>query len=247
MLGIPVEAPFTFGTDLDVQAVTEPAVSHLDGTFTGSLYGVSMDTPLECYVRDEDGESVVYMSPDHRNWVKRRATDPGDVEEESQEDTSQELDGKLILGLIQKIMSGEIKAELAEETETICGQEAYRIDINVSGAILQQLLDIAYSGKNADQRPEGLDLSEANVESVLYVYKKDKLPAKITVDCALLGNAVMQSLLEKQDYVGATDKFTVTATFTEYNTIDSIEIPEEVVNGATEVDESLFGSMIPGM
>ena len=57
----------------------------------------------------------------------------------------------------------------------------------------------------------------------------------------------MQSLLEKQDYLGATDKFTVTATFTQYNAIERIEIPEEVISGAVESDESLIGSLIPGL
>ena len=57
----------------------------------------------------------------------------------------------------------------------------------------------------------------------------------------------MQSLLGKQDLAGAADRFMVTATFTGYNTIDSIEVPEEVVSSAVESPESLLGILIPGL
>ena len=67
------------------------------------------------------------------------------------------------------------------------------------------------------------------------------------IDSAPLGNTVIHSLIEAQDYVGATDKFTVSVTFTEYNTIDRIEIPEEVVSGAIESGEDLIESLIPGL
>ena len=56
-----------------------------------------------------------------------------------------------------------------------------------------------------------------------------------------------RAYLEDRDYAGATDKFTVTATFTQYNAIERIEIPEEVISGAVESDESLIGSLIPGL
>ena len=241
VLGMPIVAPFALSTDLDVEAVTQPAVSHIEGTVSGSVYGVSMDTPLECYAQEEDGASTVYMSADHVHWLKHKAKDT------DQEDPSFELDSKAVLGLMHKIASGEIETTLAEETETICGREAYRINIGISGDILQQILEIIYSSGNPASIPEGLDLSDADTECELYIYKKEKLPARITIDCAPLGNAVMQSLLEKQDYLGATDKFTVTATFTQYNAIERIERPEEVISGAVESDESLIGSLIPGL
>ena len=54
VLGMPIVAPFALSTDLDVEAVTQPAVSHIEGTVSGSVYGVSMDTPLECYAQEEE-------------------------------------------------------------------------------------------------------------------------------------------------------------------------------------------------
>jgi len=240
VFGTPVEAPLTIDTDVDVEAVTQPAVSHIEGTVNGAVYGISMDTPLECYVREEDEGNTVYMSADRVHWIRQKAKKP------DAEDSSPKIDDKLVLGLIRKILSGEIRAELAKETETICGREAYRINIGISGDILQQILEIIYSSGNAANIPEGLDLSDAATDCELYIYKKGNLPARFMIDCAPLGNAVMQSLMEEQDFVGTADRFTLTATFTDFDTIDSIEIPEEVVNGAVESSDSPFGSLIPG-
>ena len=107
VLGMPIVAPFALSTDLDVEAVTQPAVSHIEGTVSGSVYGVSMDTPLECYAQEEDGASTVYMSADHVHWLKHKAKDT------DQEDPSFELDSKAVLGLMHKIASGEIETTLA--------------------------------------------------------------------------------------------------------------------------------------
>ena len=242
VLGMPIVAPFMLGTDLDVKAVKQPAASHIEGTVSGSVYGVSMDTPVECYTQEEEGENTVYMSSDRVHWVRHKSKDAG-----SEESSLPELDGKAVLGLIKKIVSGEIELKRAEETETICGREAYKIDVEISGELLQQILEIIQSSGNAADIPENLDLSDAGTKCELYIYKKEKLPARITVNCAPLGNAVIQSLLEDRDYAGATDKFTLTVTFPQYNTIDRIEIPEEVVSGAVESNESPLGSLIPGL
>ena len=58
---------------------------------------------------------------------------------------------------------------------------------------------------------------------------------------------MIQSIMKEQEYVGATDKFTVAVTFTGYNTIDQIEIPEEVVSGAAESGQDLIEDLIPGL
>ena len=241
VLGMPVETSLMINTDLDVEAVTQPAAAHIEGRVGGTVYKFSADTPLECYVREEDGGSAAYMSTDSAHWIRHMTKESGN------ESSLNGSDGKLVLGLIQKILSGEIKADLAKETVTICGQEAYRISIGISGDILQQIVEIIYSSGNAVNIPEGLDVRDAGTKCELYIYKKKNLPARLTIDCAPLGNAVMQSLLGKQDLAGAADRFTVTATFTGYNTIDSIEVPEEVVSSAVESPESLLGILIPGL
>ena len=245
VFGASVKAPFLLGTDLDVETVAEPVASHMEGTISASVYKMATETPLECYTREEEGENASYISVDGVHWIRQTSKDSG--KEESAEEARFMTDIKLGLLLINKYRNKEITAQLAGGTETISGQEACRIRVRINGQTLQQMLEAASAGNARLKLPEGLDLSEIEGEADLYVYEKTGHPARIVIDSAPLGNTVIHSLIEAQDYVGATDKFTVSVTFTEYNTIDRIEIPEEVVSGAIESGEDLIESLIPGL
>ena len=50
------------------------------------------------------------------------------------------------------------------------------------------------------------------------------------------------------DYNGVTEKFELQAVFTEYNTIDSMELPEEVLKEAEgSSSEGLLDGILPGI
>lgn len=246
-------APIGINMDFDVEAVREPVVSHVKGTVDGSLYGFSIDVPLESYARQEDGEYVSYVKISNGAWSRQEpenSAPESDTAEAAGEGGTSLIDGKTGLALLQKIASGEIKVELAEETEMICNKEAYKLDIEIGGEILQQLLEAASeaSSEDAVSLPEGLDLSGTAAYVELWIYKEEKLPAQIRIDCAALGNTVMQTLLKEEDYNGVTEKFELQAVFTEYNTIDSMEIPEEVLKEAEgSSSEGLFDGILPGI
>ena len=231
-------APIGIKMDFDVEAVREPVVSHIKGKVDGSLYGFSIDVPVESYARQEGGEYVSYVKISNGAWSRQEpenSASESDTAEAAGEGGTSLIDGKTGLALLQKIISGEIKAELAEETEMICKKEAYRLDIEIGGEILQQLLEAASESGTA-----------AYVE--LWIYKEEKLPAQIRIDCAALGNTVMQTLLKEEDYNGVTEKFELQAVFTEYNTIDSMEIPEEVLKEAEgSSSEGLLDGILPGI
>ncbi len=246
-------APIGIKMDFDVEAVREPVVSHMKGKVDGSLYGFSIDVPVESYARQEGGEYVSYVKISNGAWSRQEpenSASESDTAEAAGEGGTSLIDGKTGLALLQKIISGEIKAELAEETEMICKKEAYRLDIEIGGEILQQLLEAASeaSSGNAVSLPEGLDLSGTAAYVELWIYKEEKLPAQIRIDCAALGNTVMQTLLKEEDYNGVTEKFELQAVFTEYNTIDSMEIPEEVLKEAEgSSSEGLLDGILPGI
>ena len=241
-----LSAPVTIRMDFDVEAVTKPAVSHAAGTVKGTLFGISMDLPVECYTQEEDGENAAYVSLDGKTWVRHKQEDTGGTG-----DAVLQFDRKAVLGILQKIAGGDIKAELAKETETIRGLEAYKISAKISGGALQELLEAAGAfgdGEGMDALPEGFDLSGAGADMDLYLYKKSGLPAQIRIDCPAVGHYVMQSLLADKGVSIGTDKFEITVTFTEYDTIDSIEIPEEVINGTDDGNgQGLFDNIIPGI
>lgn len=251
-------APIGIKMDFDVEAVKEPVVSHMAGKVDGSVYGFSIDVPVESYARQEDGEPVSYIKIGNGAWCRQEpensasedGTSEPDADEAAGEGGTSLIDVKTGLALLQKIMSGEIKAELAGETETICDKEAYKLNIEIGGETLQQLLEAASeaSAENAVTLPEGLDLSGTAAYVELWIYKEEKLPAQIRIDCAALGNTVMQTLLKEEDFNGVTDKFELEAVFTEYNTIDSMEIPEEVLKEAEgSSSEGLFDGILPGI
>ena len=242
-----LSAPVAVEMDFDTESVMEPAVSHLDGVITGEILGISMDLPLESYVEEKDDKTISYVSVNRGNWIRHTQT-PAQAEDAGESgDTAPQFDGKAFLGLIKKIIDGEIRAELSEETEMICGQEAYKIRVEVSGDLLQQLLEVISSGNGGAALPEDLDLTEADTDMDLYIYKKSKLPAKIRVGCAAIGNAVMQAFTNDDSFIGAATRFEITVLFTEYNTIDSLAVPEEVIMSAVDGDgQSLFHGIIPG-
>ena len=242
LLGIPVTLPVTLGMDFETETVLQPMVSHAEGTISGTLFGFGVDVPTECYIREEDGEYVSYISTDHKTWVRKKQENTGDL--------SLQIDRKTGFALARMIVSGKIKAELAKEPEEVCGKEAYKISADISGEILQLVLEAAdASSEQTLDLPEGLDISRDDAHIDLYIYKKDNLPAKIRIDCAELGNSVIAAQLEDNgnEVSVTTEKFEIVVVFKEYNTTESIEIPQEVISGAVESGEGILQNLVPGM
>ena len=82
---------------------------------------------------------------------------------------------------------------------------------------------------------------------MLYIYKDDNMPARVQADCTALGGILIQEQIREEGLDLSTERFVVTVDFTEFNTIDSLEIPEEVKSSAKEGDVDLFEDMMPGM
>ena len=229
------------GTKFDMEAVTDPSASHTNGSLTISFMGFDVDVPVESYVQKENGEPVLYMNIANKTWTKQKVNDPAN--------TMPEIDTRAVTALlIHKIISGEIKAELAEETEMICDKEAYKLSFDISGKTLEELLNAAAAyNENAAKLAESLDLSGTGAHIDMWIYKDMKLPARIAIDCTALGSYLVQSMLEEKGLVGTATKFTAVVTFTQYNTIEKIEVPEEVVGSAVEGGgNSILNGLIPG-
>ena len=229
--------------DLDMESAKSTGVSHVSGTLSGSLFGLSLDMPVESYMQTQENALTTYTSVDGRNWI-RKTTDPGD----NAGAQNFKLDGKTILAILTKIKDKEITADLAEETEKIGDRDAYRIDIMVKGDLIGELIRAsAASGREQAQALQDIDFSGADVNVVLYIYKDDNMPARVQADCTALGGILIQEQIREEGLDLSTERFVVTVDFTEFNTIDSLEIPEEVRSSAVEGDVDLFGEMLPGM
>ena len=229
--------------DLDMESAKSTGVSHVSGTLSGSLFGLSLDMPVESYMQTQENALTTYTSVDGRNWI-RKTTDPGD----NAGAQNFKLDGKTILAILTKIKDKEITADLAEETEKIGDRDAYRIDIMVKGDLIGELIRAsAASGREQAQALQDIDFSGTDVNVVLYIYKDDNMPARAQADCTALGGILIQEQIREEGLDLSTERFVVTVDFTEFNTIDSLEIPEEVKSSAKEGDVDLFEDMMPGM
>ena len=229
--------------DLDMESAKSTGVSHVSGTLSGSLFGLSLDMPVESYMQTQENALTTYTSVDGRNWI-RKTTDPGD----NAGAQNFKLDGKTILAILTKIKDKEITADLAEETEKIGDRDAYRIDIMVKGDLIGELIRAsAASGREQAQALQDIDFSGADVNVVLYIYRDDNMPARVQADCTALGGILIQEQIREEGLDLSTERFVVTVDFTEFNTIDSLEIPEEVKSSAKEGDVDLFEDMMPGM
>ena len=160
-----IEADFTLRGDFDQEAAVDTGVSHLKGS-VGTKLPLIGDVSLPV----ESSGITVYSSMDGTKWAKSYQ------ENAESENDDQWKDLKMVMGILHLISSGEIKAELAQETEMIGEKEAYRMDITISGEFMMQLLkEVAQAQGDAADIPQDLDLTGADAEVVLYILKKSTL------------------------------------------------------------------------
>ena len=240
------DVEFALNADCDLKGVTKTGTGHVNGTLSTKLPLLGeISIPVEGYQQYQDDGVLTYTKFNQSQWLRSK------VAPASAEGVQFDLDYKVVLGIMQKIASGEIRTELAQETETLRGQEVYRMDISIAGDLLNQIL-LAVSKAQGENSavPEDFDISDGDAAIVLYIYKESKLPARIAIDCTALGRAVIRNLLKNnsagESISTGTSRFVITADITEYDTIDEITIPEEVVSGAVEPEEFNLLSIFTG-
>lgn len=229
-----IEFNLALNADLNMETVRDSGVSHVKGSVGTELpvFG-EISLPVESYMMTRDDEAVVYASMDGENWLKL------ENDKENAQKTEKLPNYKVMLGILQKIVSGDIKAVLAEETEMRGEREVYRMDVNVSGELIGEILRAAdeMSGEGSSIS-EDLDFTGADANIVLYVYKDEMLPAAATVDCTALGSLLIKDMLRENGVSVTTDKFVITVDDLEYNTIDELKIPEKVISSAADAPDS---------
>ena len=231
LMGNDVE--FTLNADCDFQGVTKTGTGYVNGTIGTKLPLIGeISIPVEGYQQYQDYGMLTYTRFNQSDWLRSKV-------EPSAEEVRFDLDYKVVLGIMQKVASGELTAVLAEETETLRGQEVYRMDISITGDLLNQIVQAVSKSQGENSAlPDDFDISDGDASIVLYINKETKLPAEIIVDCTALGRAVIRNLLNNnaagQSISTGTNKFVITADILSYDTIDEIIIPEEVVSSAVE-------------
>ena len=242
-----IEFNLALKADLKTETVRDLGVSHVKGSVGTELPILGeISLPVESYIEARNDEAVVYASMDGENWMKLENNEENG--QENAQETEKLPNYKVMFGILQKIVSGDIKAVLAEETEMKGEREVYRMDINVSGELIGEILRVAddMSGEGASI-PEDLDFTGADADIILYVYKDEMLPASVTVDCTALGNLLIREKLSENGVSVSANKFVITLDDLEYNTIDELKIPEKVISSASDAPDSGLFEDVTGL
>lgn len=217
--------------DADLQAIhdkddKDSSASYMKGTIKMEMMGANVSLDMENYMVPEDGKMVTYTGTQGQ-WVREEQ----DIEDS--ESFESEMLGMDLKGFIKD--GGKI--ELAKETEKVGDKECYKLTVGVSGDMFSELMEMS-SGMMGDALPsEDIDFSEATLDYVMYIDKKEEVPVKVVVDGKDMMNSVMGALEESEVSVDIS-KFDISVEIKGFDTVDEIKVPEDVKAQATDGGES---------
>ncbi|MBQ3104783.1 MAG: hypothetical protein IJC59_02850 [Lachnospiraceae bacterium] len=190
--------------DAEYSGTTDPEIVHMKGTLGMDLMGLSMD--LESYSAVE-GDKLISYTNTAGTWTK--------TEEPYSEEGMQDMTLSLMEGM---------DMTLAEETEMLGDREVYVLTYTVSGDTMQEVMDSMDMMQELMDSMEGFDLSQLTMDVTMKIYKDSRLPAASVVSMSTTG--------EGMSLDGVTvgfEKVELIMSYDEYDTIDSITIPEEAL------------------
>ena len=221
--------------DADLQAINDKddknsGASYMKGAIKMEMMGANVSLDMENYMVPEDGKMAVYTGTQGQ-WVR---------EEQDIEDSAS-LESEMLGMDLKSFIKDGGKVELAKETEKVGDKECYKLTVGVSGDMFSELMDMS-SGMMGDALPsDDIDFSEATLDYVMYIDKKEEVPVKIVVDGKEMMNSVMGALEESEVSVDIS-KFDISVEIKGFDTIDEIKVPEDVK--AQAIDASDAGGLL---
>ena len=185
----------------------------------------------------EDGTVITYSRVEDGKWQKTtKSPDEKDKEKSDGKEISPlELGG----GLLKMALENPLNAELVEEMSSVHGKEAYQINCTIPGSFLKETLDSTddESVEKIKEFTKDIDWNSVEIPAEFYVYKENKLPARIYLDLQTIGTQFIETLLKQMgedlpmDEISIEAKtLTVDIILDEYDEIAPIEIPQEALD-----------------
>ncbi|WP_178040310.1 DUF6612 family protein [Frisingicoccus sp.] len=206
------------GMDIDmgmtgtIECTTEPEIFHMKGTMDMSLLGLSMD--MDMYTQIDGDKGITYIGV-MDEWMKSETP----VEEGGMED--------------MYTVAGDGKdMTLAEETEKIGDKEVYVLTSTISGEEFQQILG---SMEEMTESIGEVDFSTMQAEVTMKIYKDTVLPASVSIEMSDSGEG-----FESEGVLIKFNSISVVMNYNEFDSIDSITIPEEALSAQTVDEGSLL-------
>ena len=201
------------GMDGTFECTTDPEIFHMSGTMDMSLLGLSMD--MDMYTQIDGDKAVSYVGV-MGEWMKS--------EESVDENSMQEM----------YTIAGDGKdMTLAEETEKIDDREVYVLTSTITGEEFQEIMGVM------DSMTEGLgemDWSAMQADVTMKIYKDTVLPASVSIEMSDSGEGI-----ESEGVVIKFKNMSLVMNYSDFDTIDSITIPDEALSAPSVDSGDLLG------
>ena len=207
-----VSMDMDMGMEGTFEGMSEPEIFHMKGSMDMSMLGVSVDMDMYAQVEGEKAISYICIM---NEWMKTES----EVSDSSVQD-------------IYTVVGDGTDMTLAEETETIGDQEVYVLTSTITGEEFEQIMGIMDSVASGAGE---MDWSEVQADVTMKIYKDTVLPASVSIEMSDSGEGVESD--------GLTIKFngiSIVMNYTDFDTIDSITIPEEALTAPSVDSEDLL-------
>lgn len=196
-----------------IECTSDPDIFHMDGTMSMDLLNMSVD--MDMYTQVDGDKSITYINM-MDEWMKSEET----VEEGGMED--------------MYTVAGDGKdMTLAEETEKIGDKEVYVLTSTISGEEFQEIMG---SMEEMTESLGEVDFSTMEAEVTLKIYKDTVLPASVSIVMSDSGEGI-----ESEGVLVKFNNISVVLNYNEFDSIDSITIPEEALSAPSGDEGSILG------
>ena len=201
-------------TDMTMQTTTDPVASYMKGSI--SLLGSTLDT--EMYTIVEDDQIFSYTGMAGQWMVQKMAYDKDSVEK--------------INAAASDLLKSKDSLTLADETQDVDGTEAYIISGSISGADVKNLMGSMESTLGTLTGDTEMNMDDLSVEFTYAVSKEDKMPLYMDMTFSGLGAG-------SGDEQVTFSKFNMKMEYTNYDTVEAITVPQDVVDTAVDITDYL--------
>lgn len=231
------EMDLTMSMEQDEEVTADPFISHGTATVNISAMGQDQSQDVESYTEVSDSGFTVYNSSDGGDtWTKSTVEMSDDEVEKSSQ--------LCFPYMFEGIADGSIDAELEDDTQTVDDSECYVLDATLTGDDLKSVLDDS-GVQDITTGIDEEDFNDVEADAEIYVDKKTFRPAKVSYDMSDLGDAIFNALLGSSgmDIESDTEEFSLEVTYSSYDDVDEITIPDEALN-AEETSSSASSSSV---
>lgn len=213
------EEQMDFGFDIVADSIIDPVALHMDMAVTASEIGMTIG--MEQYIQD----GVMYMqNPMGGEWMKMDMSDELATAEEYQMDTQEQID--MLLDMSDQVTMTE---EGDSYVLTLEGDEADYQELIQSFMEMGQD-DMMMSGQDMEMMMESLDIE--NMSYTLMINQETFLQEAVTMN--------VDMMIEEEGEM-VTVNMNVDGTFSMYDEIDEIVVPQEAIDNAVDMEDSMGG------